>query len=108
MSRYAIIETGSKQYRVEPKSVIEIERLPVTEGQKEVSLDRVLMVRDGEKIHVGNPVLSGAKVVCDFLSEVRAEKVVAFKFRRRKNSRKIHGHRQDLMKLLVREIRFEK
>ena len=104
MSRYAIIETGSKQYKVEPKSIIEIELLKMSEGQKEVALDKVLMVRDGETVHVGNPLLSGAKVVCDLLDHVRAKKVVAFKFRRRKNSRRIRGHRQDLMKLQVREI----
>ncbi len=108
MSRYAIIETGSKQYKVEPNSVIEIERLKMSEGQKEVALDRVLLVRDGETVHVGNPVISGAKVICDFLDNIRAKKVIAFKFRRRKNSRRIRGHRQDLIKLQVREIRLAK
>ena len=108
MSHYAIIETGSKQYKVEPKSVIEVELLETSEGQKEVALDKVLLVRDGETVHVGNPVLSGAQVICDFLDTVRAKKVVAFKFRRRKNSRRIRGHRQNLMKLQVREIRFAK
>jgi large subunit ribosomal protein L21 len=73
-----------------------------------VALDKVLLVRDGETVHVGNPVLSGAKVICDLLDTVRAKKVVAFKFRRRKNSRRIRGHRQNLMKLQVREIRFAK
>ncbi len=104
MSRYAIIETGSKQYKVEPKSVIEIELLKLSEGQKEVALDRVLMVRDGDNVHVGSPVIAGAKVVCDFLEEIRGKKVVSFKFRRRKNSRRIRGHRQNLIKLQVREI----
>ncbi len=108
MSRYAIIETGSKQYRVEPKDVIEVEKLFVAEGKKEVALDKVLLVSDGKSIHVGNPVVSGAKVICDYVGETRGKKVVAFKFRRRKNSRRKQGHRQDFSKLVVREIQFEK
>ncbi len=108
MSRYAIIETGSKQYRVEPKDVIEVETLGLTEGQKEVSLDKVLLVRDGDKLQVGNPVVSGAAVICDYIGETRGKKVVAFKFRRRKNSRRKQGHRQNYTKLVVREIRFGK
>lgn len=108
MSRYAIIETGSKQYKVEPNSVIEVELLETTEGQKEVALENVLLVRDGDNVHVGNPLVSGAKVICDLLDTIRGKKVVAFKFRRRKNSRRIRGHRQNLMKLQVREIRISK
>ena len=108
MSRYAIIETGSKQYRVEPKDVIEVETLTLTEGQKEVSLDKVLLVRDGEKLQVGSPLVSGAEVICDYIGETRGKKVVAFKFRRRKNSRRKIGHRQNYTKLVVREIRFGK
>ena len=108
MSHYAIIESGAKQYRVEPKSVIEVETLTLAEGQKEVSIDKVLLVRDGEKLHVGNPLVSGATVICDYLGEMRGKKVVAFKFRRRKNSRRKIGHRQNYTKLMVREIRFGK
>lgn len=107
MSRYAIIETGSKQYKVEPKSVIEVELLEIPEGKKEVALNRVLLVKDGEKVHIGNPVLSGASVVCDFLGNTRSKKTVHFRFRRRKNSRKKHGHRQDLIKLQVKDIVFK-
>ena len=105
MSQYAIIETGSKQYRVEPKSLIEVELLDLPEGQKEVTLDRVLLVRNGEQIQVGNPTVAGAKVICDFLEEFRGPKVISFRFRRRKNSRRIRGHRQDMIRLRVKEIR---
>lgn len=104
MSRYAIIETGSKQYKVEPKSVIEIEKLTLPEGAKQVSLDKVLLVRDGDNVHVGSPLVSGASVVCDFLGETRGPKTISFRFRRRKNSRNKKGHRQDLIKLQVKEI----
>ena len=108
MSTYAIVETGSKQYRVEPKSVLEVELFPVAEGQKEVALDKVLFVRSGENIQVGNPTVQGAKVICDFLGEFKAPKVVSFRFRRRKNSRRIKGHRQQLVRLLVKEIQIGK
>lgn len=105
MSRYAIIETGSKQYKVEPKSVIEVELLTLPEGAKEVSLDKVLLVRDGDNVHVGSPLVAGAAVICDLIGDTRGPKTVSFRFRRRKNSRNKKGHRQDLMKLQVKEIR---
>lgn len=104
MSSYAIIETGSKQYRVEPKAVIEVELLDLPEKTKEVSLDKVLLIRDGEKLLVGNPHLKGARVLCDYLEEFRAPKVIAFKYRRRKASRRKRGHRQEYCRLLVKEI----
>ncbi len=104
MSRYAIVETGSKQYRVELKSVIEVERIDVPENKKEVSLEKVLFVHDGEKLHFGTPLVKGAKVVCDYLGDIRGPKVISFKFRRRKASRRKRGHRQEITRLLVKEI----
>jgi large subunit ribosomal protein L21 len=104
MSTYAIVETGSKQYRVEPKTILEVEKFEVAEGQKEVSLDKVLFIRNGENVTVGTPVVSGAKVICDYLGEFKGPKVVHFRFRRRKNSRRKKGHRQPLVRLQVKEI----
>lgn len=104
MSVYAIVETGSKQYRVEPQSIIEIERLEVPENEKQITLDKVLLVHNDGKVHVGTPTLAGAKVICDFLGPFRGRKVISFKFRRRKNSRRKRGHRQDLFRLRVKEI----
>ena len=108
MSQYAVVETGSKQYRVELKSLIEVELLNVPEGQKEVSLDKVLLIRNGDQIQVGTPHVAGAKVICDYLGDFRDEKVISFRFRRRKNSRRKHGHRQDLSRLVVKEIKIGK
>lgn len=108
MSNYAIVETGSKQYRVEPKAILEVELLPLEPGQKEVKLDKVLFVRQGEAIQVGTPHVKGASVICDLMGPMRGKKVIHFRFRRRKNSRRIHGHRQDLLKLMVKEIRVAK
>lgn len=104
MTNYAIIETGSKQYRVEPKDILEVERLSFAEKPSEVALDKVLLVRDGEKTWVGTPYLLGAKVLCDNLGEMRGPKVISFKYRRRKASRRKKGHRQTLLRLQVKEI----
>jgi large subunit ribosomal protein L21 len=107
MTVYAIIEAGSKQFRVEPNTVLEIEKQFLPENQKEVFLDKVLFLRDGEKIQVGTPWVAGAKILCDFLGNDRASKVISLKFRRRKASRRKIGHRQEFSKLLVKEIKME-
>src|SRR3989338_6050310 len=106
MVNYAIIETGSKQYRVEPKAEIQIELLGLTEPpeKKEITLDKVLLVRDGDDVKVGTPFIENAKVVCEYLGDFRGRKVITFKYRRRKNSRRIRGHRQSYHRLRVKEI----
>ncbi|MBI3316541.1 MAG: 50S ribosomal protein L21 [Candidatus Omnitrophica bacterium] len=108
MSSYAIIETGSKQYRVEPKAILEVERLSLGENPLEVALEKVLFIREGEKTWVGTPYLSGARVLCDSMGELRAPKVISLKYRRRKASRRKKGHRQTLLKLRVKEIQLPK
>ena len=105
MSSYAIVETGSKQYWVEPKQVIEVELLDVPEGQKEVVLDQVLLVQDDGRVKVGMPVVEGARIVCENLGEFRGPKLIHYRMRRRKSSRKKQGHRQELLRLLVKEIK---
>ena len=102
-SASAIIETGSKQYWVEPQSVIEVELVKKSD-EKEITLDKVLFVRTGDKVLFGKPWLSNARVICDDLGDFRGRKVISFKFRRRKASRRIHGHRQELTRLRVKEI----
>ena len=106
MSLYAIVESGAKQYRVEPQSVIEVEKISLPENEREVALERVLLVGEGDKVHVGTPTLEGARVVCDYLGDFRAPKVISLKFRRRKASRRKHGHRQTYSRLRVKEIKF--
>ena len=105
MSVYAIIETGSKQYRVEPKSVIEVEKLVLPENSKEVTLDKVLLYQEGSDLKIGTPHIQGAKVICDYVGAFRGEKVISLKYRKRKASRRKKGHRQDLMRLVVKEIK---
>ena len=105
MEKYAIVETGSKQYWVAPQQVIEVELLDVAEGQKEVILDQVMLVQDGGQVKVGTPVIAGVKVVCENLGEFRGPKLVHYRMRKRKSSRRKQGHRQDLLRLLVKEIK---
>ena len=106
MSNYAIVETGSKQYWVEPESILEIEKLEGIEGKEEIELTNVLFAKDGDNVKVGQPALSGAKVICQNLGEIRSKKVISFKFRRRKASQSIRGHRQNYFRLKVKEIKF--
>ena len=105
MTNYAIVETGSKQYWVEPKQVIEVEWLDVPEGQKEVVLDQVMLIQNGGKVTIGTPIIEGAKIVCENLGEFRGPKLVHYRMRRRKSSRCKTGHRQDLLRLRVKEIK---
>lgn len=104
MSTYAIIESGSKQYWVEPNQTIQVEKLGEVKDNK-VELDRVLFYSDDKGSKIGTPVISGAKVVCEYLGEVKAKKVVSFKFRRREDYKKKIGHRQVYAELLIKEIK---
>lgn len=107
MESFAIIQTGGKQLRVEPKQVIDIERVKLAKGSKEVVLDKVLMARKGKDLEVGSPYVKGAAVVCEYLGEKKGPKTISFKLRRRKNYRRKKGHRQILSELRVKEIQFQ-
>jgi large subunit ribosomal protein L21 len=100
---YAIIESGGKQYRVEPGAVVALERIPGDVGSR-VELDRVLLVSDGTTVKIGKPVLSGARVVSEIVAQTRGEKIDVFKFKRRKKYRRKTGHRQELTRVRIAEI----
>ena len=100
---YAIIESGGKQYRVEPGAVVSLERIPGDVGSR-VELERVLLVSDGTVVKVGHPTLSGARVISEIVAQTRGEKIDVFKFKRRKKYRRKTGHRQELTKLRISEI----
>ncbi len=97
---YAVIKTGGKQYRVEPGSTIRVEKLPGDKGTQ-LELADVLLVGDGENVRVGQPVVAGAKVTAEIVGQVLGEKLVVFKFRRRKAYRKRNGHRQQLTAIKI-------
>lgn len=92
---YAVIKTGGKQYRVTENDILSIERLTGEEGST-IEFVEVLMVGEGENVKVGAPLVAGAKVTAELVEQTRGPKVIAFKKRRRKNSRRKRGHRQDL------------
>jgi large subunit ribosomal protein L21 len=100
---YAIVESGGKQYRVEPGVILALERISGEVGSR-VELDRVLMVSDGTEVRVGHPTVSGARVVSEILAQTRGEKIDVFKFKKRKKYRKKTGHRQELTRVRIAEI----
>ena len=101
---YAVLETGSKQYRVSAGDTVQIERLAVEAGQP-VTFDRVLLISDNGKVSVGSPTVTSASVVADVVEHTRGEKKVTYKMKRRKGYRKTIGHRQELTVVKIKEIR---
>lgn len=100
---YAVIESGGKQYKVSEGAVIRVEKLPGETGGT-VEFDRVLAVGNSEKISVGTPVLENASVTAEVLSHGRGGKIIAYKFKRRKDTDRKVGHRQDYTELKIKEI----
>lgn len=100
---YAVIRTGGKQYRVTPDAVLTVEKLEAEAGST-VTFTDVLMAGDASGVRIGAPVLAGASVTATVLEQKRAEKVLIFKKRRRKNSRRKNGHRQHLTVLKIASI----
>jgi large subunit ribosomal protein L21 len=98
---YAVIETGSKQYRVAEGDFIEVESLPVETG-KEVDLERVLMVSVEGKVTVGNPTVEGAKVTATVTQHGRGRKIIVYKHK--KNYHRKQGHRQNFTRLRIDKI----
>ena len=102
---YAIIEVGAKQYQVKKDDIIEVEKQVALEG-KEITLDKVLLVSGDKKLEIGQPYLKEAKVRAEVLGNIKAQKVVSFKYRRRKASHWKKGHRQQLTRLKIKDIIF--
>jgi large subunit ribosomal protein L21 len=100
---YAVLETGSKQYRVAAGDTLQIERLPAEAGQT-VTFDRVLLVSKDGQVKVGAPTVASASVLADVVGHVRGSKVVTFKMKRRKGYHKKIGHRQELTVVKIKEI----
>lgn len=100
---YAILEIGGKQEKVEKGVEITVNRLEKKEGAS-VKVKEVLFAKKGNKYHVGTPYVKGAVVECDIVSHTRGEKVISFKFKRRKSYKRKIGHRQELTTLKVKDI----
>lgn len=100
---YAVIKTGGKQYRVAAGDYLKVEKLDVEVGGK-VVIDKVVMVADGDDVKIGSPLVSGAKVNATVLSHGKGDKVMIFKFNRRKHYRKTQGHRQSYTEIQIDDI----
>jgi large subunit ribosomal protein L21 len=90
---YAVVSTGGKQYKVQKGETLRIEKIPGEVGGK-VTLDKVLLVADGENIRVGQPMIEKAAVQASIVEQDRAKKILVFKYKRRKRYRRKAGHRQ--------------
>ena len=99
---FAVIKTGGKQYRVAEKDVITIDKIKGAPGDL-VEFGEVLIV-GGDNVAVGTPTVAGASVAGEVVEQTRGDKVIAFKKRRRKNSRRKRGHRQELSVIRITEI----
>jgi len=100
---YAVIETGGKQYRVQEGDVVFVEKLDVAEGEK-VELSKVLLISNEDNLLVGKPYIEGAKVEATVLEQGKAKKVIIFKYKTKKDSRKKQGHRIPYTKLKIEKI----
>jgi large subunit ribosomal protein L21 len=100
---FAVIKTGGKQYRVAAGDTITVEKLKGEPGEV-VAFEQVLMLVDGTTTEVGVPAVAGATVAAELVEQTRGAKVIAFKKRRRKNSRRKRGHRQDLTVVRITDI----
>ncbi len=101
---YAVIESGGKQYRVAPGDTVEIERVKAEAG-KPMTFERVLLVANEGKFTVGNPTVTNASIVAEVIEHFRGDKKVAFKLKRRKGYRKTIGHRQEMTRVKISEIK---
>ena len=102
---YAVIETGGKQYRVEVGTELEVELLDAEAGSN-ITLERVLLVADGDEAAIGRPVVADAAVQAEVLRRDRGDKVIAFKYRPKARRRVKKGHRQELTVLRIADITF--
>ena len=102
---YAVIETGGKQYRVEVGTELEVELLDVEPG-KTVTIDRVLLVADGDESAIGRPLVADASVSAEVVTQTRGPKLISFKYRPKARSRVKKGHRQELTVLRIADITF--
>ena len=99
---YAVIKTGGKQYRVSEGQKLRVEKLPGSAGDK-ITFGEVLLV-SGDTPTIGQPLIKGASVAAEITAQARGEKLIVFKFKRRKNFRRKNGHRQLYTELKITGI----
>ena len=100
---YAVVETGGCQFTVEEGSLIKVQKIEGASGDK-VTLDKVLLISDGENAAVGKPYIDHASVEAELVTQGKSEKVMTFKFKRRTKNRRTIGHRQNYTELKITRI----
>lgn len=100
---YAVIKTGGKQYKVAEGETLRVERLDGAQGDQ-IEIDQVLLVGDGEDVKIGAPTVDGAKVSATIKGHGRGDKIRVVKFKRRKDYKRVQGHRQSYTELEITSI----
>jgi len=101
---FAVIQTGGKQYKVKSGEIIKIERLKNSKPETKIEFKEILAYSDDKNLELGEPIISGAKVEADLLKNDKNKTVLIFKKRRRKNSRRKNGHRQQFSLIRINKI----
>ena len=101
---YAVIQTGGKQYKVKSGEILKIEKLPVSKADTKIEFNKILAYGDSKIIEVGSPIVQGAKVEANLIKNSKNRTVLIFKKRRRQNSRRKNGHRQEYSMIRINKI----
>ena len=101
---YAVIKTGGKQYKVKSGEILKIEKLPETKMDTKIEFNEVIAYGDNKLIEIGNPIIKGAKVEANLIKNTKNRTILIFKKRRRQNSRRKNGHRQEYSLIRVEKI----
>ena len=101
---YAIIQTGGKQYKVKAGEILKIEKLEESKAKSKIEFKEILAYGDNKNIEIGSPIINGAKVEADLVKNGKNKTVLIFKKRRRKNSRRKNGHRQEFSLIKINKI----
>ena len=101
---YAVIQTGGKQYKVKSGQILKIEKLPGIKADAKIEFKEILAYGDNKLIEVGEPIVQGAKVEANVLKNSKNRTVLIFKKRRRQNSRRKNGHRQEYSMIRINKI----
>ena len=101
---YAIVEIRGKQYKVQEGDIVFVDRMDEVEEGKEITFDKVLFLSDGKKVTVGTDTVKGAKVKATVIGHGKSKKILVFKYKAKKNERKMRGHRQQYTKIQIEKI----
>ena len=101
---FAVIQTGGKQYKVKSGEILKIEKLPDSKDNTKIEFKEILAYGDNKKIEIGSPIVQGAKVEANLIKNSKNRTVLIFKKRRRQNSRRKNGHRQQFSLIRINKI----